>query len=86
LNRKNTKHVRIEINGDDIITETKPVSVSASAINGKTKTTEQIHTPAEQTEILTEPADNQKIIGIDDYEGEDGDDTDEFDPDDTELV
>ena len=77
LNKKNTKHVVIEINDDDVKTEETPpkqtVSVSSPAI------IEPIKTVIESAE----PPTNQNDIITDSYEDEDNDD---FDPDDTELV
>jgi type IV secretory pathway TraG/TraD family ATPase VirD4 len=90
MNKRNTKHVRIEINEDDVAETEKvlpqqnispPVPAVQSALVKQTDTT------AEPTEIIeAEPIEiliNQNDISADNYEG---DDTDDFNPDDTELV
>ena len=80
LNKKNTKHVRIEINDDDVETETVPtpktVPLSVPVITD---------TPTEDKTKTAELPDNQNEIKTHDVESED-DDEDDFDPDDTELV
>jgi len=90
LNRKNTKHIRIEIKEEDntekVDKTKKPVSVPP-AVPPATAETEQNLSPVEPVITQTEPAEppeKQNDIITDDYDNED--DEDNFDPDDTELV
>ena len=84
LNKKNTKHVKIVINDDDVSPETEKApplqNIPAVQSDASAKPTEPIYKSAEA------PANQSNIIS-DNYNGEeDDDDSDSFDPDDTELV
>jgi NACalpha-BTF3-like transcription factor len=83
MNQRNTKHVRIEINEDDVaemekVLPQKNISPSVPAVQS------MLVKQADKTaEPKTEQPLNQNNINNHDDEG---DDTDDFDPDDTELV
>jgi len=77
LNKKNTKHIVIEINDDDVKTEDTPPKQTVSA------SPPAVIEPAETEIKVVEPPVNQNEDISDNYEDEDNDD---FDPDDTELV
>jgi type IV secretion system protein VirD4 len=94
LNRKNTKHVLIEINEDDddeieTTPAQRPVSMPVSEPTMKTAPEKQKEMSAETVNILnetTETPDNHVDSLINNYNDEDEDNGEEFDPDDTELV
>jgi len=87
LNKKNTKHVVIEINEDEDIANAADANTAIPApVNNPEPEPTEITLPAPPTETAPDPDENQDNK-IDNYDNkEDEDDSDDFDPDDTELV
>jgi hypothetical protein len=90
MNKRNTKHIRIEINEDNDVSETEKaspqqnISPSVPAVKPTSVEKSDMFVEPTETEIMTAEPINQSDISADNYDDED--DEDSFDPDDTELV